>query len=134
MLASQFGFSAGMPHYYYYYYYYYYYLSRFSIFRTLESSSSPFPPLSGVPQGSTFGPLLFNTFIDDLGAKIHFSEFLLLADDLKAFHVIKSAEDCKLLQCDTDSVQKWRTENYMKINIFKTNMISFTRKTTSKER
>jgi hypothetical protein len=57
-----------------------------------------------VPRGSTLGPLLFSIFINDLCAKIHFSEFLLFADDLKIFRVIKSAEDCELLQSDIDSV------------------------------
>jgi hypothetical protein len=60
--------------------------------------------LLGVPQGSPLGTLLFNTFINDLYAKINFSGFLLYADDLKIFCVIKSAEDCKLLQSDVDSV------------------------------
>jgi hypothetical protein len=55
---------------------------------------------------------LFNIFINDLCAKIHFSEFLLIAD-LKIFRIIKSAEDCKLPQ--SDSVQEWCTENYMNI-------------------
>jgi hypothetical protein len=84
-----------------------------------------------VPQGYTFGPLLLNIFINDLCAKIHSSEFLIFADDLKIFHVIKSAEDYKLLvrQSDIDSVQKCHTEHYKKINIFKTDIISFTRKT-----
>jgi hypothetical protein len=82
-------------------------------------------------QGSTLGPLLFNIFIDDLCAKIHFYDFLLFADGLKIFRVIKSAEDCKLLQSDINSVKKWCTENYMKIKIFKTNIIYFTRKTNS---
>jgi hypothetical protein len=85
--------------------------------------------LSGVPQGSDLGPQLFNIFINDLCAKLHFSKFLLFADDLKIFRVINSAEDCKLLQCDIDCVQKWCTENYMKINKLKTNIIYFTPKT-----
>jgi hypothetical protein len=51
-------------------------------------------------------------FIYDLLAKIHFSEFLFFADDLNIFRVIKSAEDCILLQTDIDSIQKWCTENY----------------------
>jgi hypothetical protein len=60
-----------------------------------------------------------------------FSEFLLFADDLKIFRTVKSVKECKLLQSDIDSVQKWCIENYMKINIFKTDMISFTRKSNS---
>jgi hypothetical protein len=63
--------------------------------------------------------------------KVHFSEFLLFADDLKIFRVIESAEDCKLLQSDIDSVQKWCIENFMKINTLKKDIISFTRKTNS---
>jgi hypothetical protein len=54
--------------------------------------------------------------------KFIFSEFLLFADDLKIFPAIKSAEDCKLLQSEIDSVRKWCILNYMQINIFKTNI------------
>jgi hypothetical protein len=79
--------------------------------------------LSGVPQGCTLAHLLLNISINDLYAKIYFSEFLLFANDLKIFCVVTSAEDCKLLQSDTDSVQKWCTENYMEINIFRINII-----------
>jgi hypothetical protein len=104
--------------------------SGVSVVRTLGKSSSPFPTLWGLPQGSNLEPLLFNMFNKDLRAKIHFSEFLLFAD-LKILRVIKSAEDFILLQIDIDSIYKWCIEDYMKINIFKTNMISFTRKTNS---
>jgi hypothetical protein len=81
--------------------------SRFSVVCTLGKSLSPSPMLPGVPQSPTLGRLLFNTFIKDLCAKIHFPEFLLLANDLKILCVIKSADDRILLQSDTDSVQKW---------------------------
>jgi hypothetical protein len=62
--------------------------------------------LSLFTQGCTLGFLLFNIFINDLHAKTNFSEFLLFAYDLKIFRVMKSAEYCKLLQSDIDSVQK----------------------------
>jgi hypothetical protein len=86
--------------------------------------------LSGVPQGSTLGPLLFTVFINDLCAKIN-SKSLLFADDLKIYRDMKSAEDCKSLQADIDSVQLWCGDNHMELNIQKPKIISFTRKTNS---
>jgi hypothetical protein len=44
---------------------------------------------------------------------------------------MKSAEDCKALQVDIDAVQQWCSENCMELNIQKTKIISFTRKTNS---
>jgi hypothetical protein len=87
--------------------------------------------MSGVPQGSTLGPLLFNIFVNDLFAIIKHSKLLLFADDLKIYSNIKSVEDCKALQADAYSVQHWCAENHMELNIQKTRIISFTRKTNS---
>jgi hypothetical protein len=82
------------------------YLSnRSSFVRALGKFSSPISLLSGVPQGSTLGPLLFNNFVNQFSAKINHSKFLLFADDLKIYRGIKSAKDCKLLQAATLSVQ-----------------------------
>jgi hypothetical protein len=86
--------------------------------------------LSGVPQDSTLGPLLFSIFVNDLCTKIHLSKFLLFADDLKIYRVLKSVENCKLLRSSIESVQKWCIETCMKINILKTSIISFTHKLT----
>jgi retron-type reverse transcriptase len=87
--------------------------------------------LSGVPQGSTLSPLLFNIFVNDLSFKIKHSKFLVFADDLKIYRDIKSAEDCKALQADTDSVQQWYVQNSMELNTQKTKILSFTRKINS---
>jgi hypothetical protein len=90
------------------------YLSdRSSSVRILGKFSSPFSVLSGAPQGSTLGPLLFNIFVNDISAKINHSKFLLFADDLKIYRNIKSAGDCKALQVDIDAVQQWCSENGM---------------------
>jgi hypothetical protein len=52
--------------------------------------SSSFLVLLGISQGSTLGPLLFNIFINDICNKIHYSSFLLFADDRKLYYVVKS--------------------------------------------
>jgi hypothetical protein len=87
--------------------------------------------LSGAPQGSTLGPLLFNISVNDLSAKIKHSKFLLFADDLNVHRNMKYGEDCKAIQGDIYSVQHWCAENHMEINIQETRIISFTRKTNS---
>jgi hypothetical protein len=90
-----------------------YLLNRSSFVRILGQFSSPFSVLSGAPQGSTLGTLLFNIFVTNLSAIIKHSKFLLFAVDLKIYSNIKSVEDCKALQADTYSVQHWYVENHM---------------------
>jgi hypothetical protein len=53
----------------------------------------------------------------------------LFADDLKIYHNINNVHDCKLLQSDINSIQNWCFENGMTLNVGKTTIISFTRKT-----
>ena len=56
--------------------------------------------ITGIPQGSVLGPLLFVTYINDLPEKAKTSEIFLFANDMKMFKAIYSKDDCKLLQED----------------------------------
>jgi hypothetical protein len=53
------------------------------------------------------------------------------ADDLKIYRSISEVDDGKRLQHDIDSVQNWCLNNDMKLNLSKTTVICFTRKTNS---
>ena len=59
------------------------------------------PVLSGVPQGSILGPILFVLFLNDLPQGLSADTNLALyADDTKIWRAIKSENDHELLQKD----------------------------------
>ena len=68
--------------------------------------SDSLPVLSGVPQGSVLGPVLFLIFINDLLVGIS-SLGKLFADDSKIYRKIKSQEDRNILQEDLNKLQEW---------------------------
>ena len=64
------------------------------------------PVVSGVPQGTVLGPLLFSLHIHDIIADIE-SEIRLFADDCVCYREIKDKEDTLKLQRDIDRLGNW---------------------------
>ena len=69
-------------------------------------SSDACQVLSGVPQGSVLGPILFLCYINDLPNNI-VSNIKLYADDALLYRVIRSTSDSNTLQLDLDSLMQW---------------------------
>ena len=68
--------------------------------------------LSGIPQGSVLGPLLFILFINDLPDCIQ-SQIKLFADDLK---MISNASDKKSIDNDLKSLEQWEKTWLLEFN------------------
>ena len=62
--------------------------------------------MSGVPQGSVLGPILFLVYINDL-EEGGTGKLLQFADGTKLFRKVKEIGDKKNLQEDIDKLVKW---------------------------
>ena len=79
--------------------------------------SSPSPVLSGVPQGTTLGPLLFLIYINDISKNLSpNTKIRLFADDSLLYRTISSPSDSAQLQKDLDTLQLWETSNKMEFH------------------
>ena len=92
------------------------------------SNSSVAPVLSGVPQGSVLGPLLFLLYINDLPESITSSTVRLFADDCIVYRKIENGKDAKLLQKDLNKLQTWERDWEMDFHPQKCQLLRITNK------
>ena len=74
--------------------------------------------LSGVPQGSILGPVLFLIYINDVPKQVE-SDVKLFADDTKLYRKIEKQEDRITLQSDLCKLCEWSRNWQLKFNINK---------------
>jgi hypothetical protein len=71
--------------------------------------------LSGVPQGSVLGPVLFICYINDLPEEVH-TTVKLFADDTKLYTKVSEEEGVQDLQDDINSLDRWAREWQLSFN------------------
>jgi len=92
--------------------------------------SGPVQVLSGVPQGTVLGPLMFLLYINDITQGIN-SPLRLFADDCLLYRIISSIEDTVRLQEDLNRLSEWTDTWQFRFNITKCSVIRCTRSMTS---
>ena len=108
---------------------FYCYLSdRMQCVRINSAISDFLPVISGVPQGSVLGPILFIIYVNDLPSSITSSNILLFADDAKLFKHIIQFPHIHEFQNDLDLLYDWSVSNELNFNISKCVNLSFNNK------
>ena len=82
--------------------------------------SDELPVISGVPQGSVLGPLLFLIYIDGVeSVTLSDGTIVLYADDMVLYQLTYSYEDYWLLQQDINVIAMWIANNHLQFNTSK---------------
>jgi hypothetical protein len=96
------------------------------------ATSPPCHVLSGVPQGSVLGPLLFLVYIDGLTElQLNGGSLTMFADDLLLHKAIYSTEDYLRIQEDVNTLAQWLTDYKLTLNVKKCKSMLISRKASS---
>ena len=96
----------------------------------LEGKSFSVPVLSGIPQGSVLGPVLFLIYINDLPEYVSNSTVRLFADDTLLYLTIHNSSNCDKLQEDLNNLERWESDWQMSFHPQKCEVIHITTKKT----
>ena len=91
------------------------------------ATSSEVHAVSGVPQGSVLGPLLFINSATDLSFSPE-TNITLYADDILLYKPIRNSDDFTLLQTDLDNLSDWAARSCLSFNPTKCKFMVVTRK------
>ena len=83
------------------------------------------PVVSGVPQSTVLGPLMFSLYINDISANVE-SEIRLSADDYVCYREIKETKDAVKLQKDIDRLGSLARKLDMTFQPVKCNIMQLT--------
>ena len=83
------------------------------LIKKLERYGLPPIIISGVPQGTVLGPILFILFINDMHLCIKEPTVRLLTDDSRIYKSIGGETETKLLQNDLENAISWSQSNNM---------------------
>ena len=94
------------------------------------ATSNPMPVLSGVPQGSVLGPLLFLIYINDITtiSLSTLSQCILYADDVLLYRPITCSYDVRAIKFDIEEVEQWADSNHLNLNPTKCKYMVISRK------
>ena len=82
--------------------------------------------LSGIPQGSVLGPVLFILYINDLPDLVK-NFTMLFADDTKIYSVVNNERDRNSLQDDINKLIAWSDKWQLRFNAFKCKVMHYGR-------
>ena len=102
-------------------------LISFSLFSFRDASSKWAPILSGVPQGTVLGPILFLLFINDLPSSVS-SRVKSFADYSVLYRHIESSADHDTFQQDLLQLEEWEAKWQMNFAPSKCYIMSITLK------